>query len=60
MIAAVPLQHLDLVAVRVLHEEEARQQLAVAVELDDVARVQTRGLEARVLEIEVMPISSTA
>jgi hypothetical protein len=35
MVAAVPLQHLDLVPVGVLHEKETRHQRAVAMELFD-------------------------
>ena len=39
-IAPVPLQHLDLVAVRILHEEEPRHQRALAVKFLYLGRVQ--------------------
>ena len=48
------LEHLDLVAVRVGDEEEAREQRAVAVELDDPARGEAGGLEAGVLGVEIV------
>ena len=50
----MPLEHLDLVAVGVGDEEEAREQRAVPVELDELARGEARGLEARVLGVEVV------
>ena len=52
-VAAVALQHLDLVAVRVLHEEEPRHQAAVALKLLDVGGLQAELLEAPVLGVEV-------
>ena len=48
------LQHLDLVAVGVLDEEEPRHQPAVAVELLDVRRVQPLLLEPSVLGVQVI------
>ncbi len=36
----MPFQHLDLVAVRILHEEKARHETAVAVELLHVVRLE--------------------
>ena len=53
-IAAVPLQHLDLVAVGIGDEEEPRQQRAVAVELDDLARRQPGRLEAACSAVEIV------
>ena len=47
------LQHLDLVAVRVLDEEEPRHQRAVAVELLDVGGFEPLLLEPPVLGVEV-------
>src|SRR5690606_7941276 len=54
LVPAVALQHLDLVAVRILHEEEARHQRAVAVELLDVRGFESELLEAPVLGVEVV------
>ena len=53
-VSSVTLEHLDLVSVRVGDEEEAREQRAVAVELDDLARRQPGRLEAGVLGVEVV------
>src|SRR4051812_41047457 len=53
-IASVLLQHLDLVAVRVLHEEEARHQRAVAEEFLDRIRLEAFALEARMLGRKVV------
>ncbi len=50
----MPLQHLDLVAVRVLHEEEARHQGAVAKELFDVGGLQAGFAKAAVLGVEIV------
>src|ERR1700760_2287688 len=52
--ATMPLQNLDLVSVRILDEEEPREQLAVAVELDNVARRKSRGGEPRVFALDVV------
>ena len=41
-IASMPLQHLDLIAVGILNEEELREQLAVAHELLDVPAAHSR------------------
>ena len=54
MEAAVLLQHFDLVAVRVLHEEETRQKRALALEGDNVARRKTGRPETGVLGIEII------
>src|SRR4051794_23722584 len=53
-VAAVPLQDLDLVAVRVLDEEEPRHQPAVAVELLDRLRGDAGLGQAPVLAVEVV------
>jgi hypothetical protein len=50
----MPLQDLDLVAVRILDEEEPGHQGAVAEELLDVERLQTLVLEAGMLGIEIV------
>jgi hypothetical protein len=50
----VALQHLDLVAVGVLDEEEPRHQPAVAVELLDLGGLQPELLEPPVLGVEVV------
>src|SRR5262245_41007057 len=52
--AAAPLQNLDLVAVRILDEEKSGEQAAVPVEFDDLARLEPRGLKARVLAVEII------
>src|ERR1700722_1197673 len=52
--AAVPLQHLDFVAVGIFDEEEARDQFSVLVELDDLARLEPFGLETAMLSVEVL------
>src|SRR6056297_769775 len=48
------LQHLDLVAVRVGHEEELADKLAVGGEFHDLAGAEALGGEARVLGVEVL------
>jgi hypothetical protein len=48
----VALEHLDLVAVGVLDEEEARHQRALAVELLDVVGIEPLLLESPVLGVE--------
>src|SRR3954453_12808943 len=53
-VAAVPLQDLDLVAVRILNEEEPRHQPAVAVELLDRLRGDAGLGQAPVLAVEVV------
>ena len=58
-VAAVALQHLDLVAVRILHEEEPRHQAAVAVELLDVGGLQPERSEPPVLGVEVVDANAT-
>ena len=57
-ITTVPFEDLDLVAVRVLHEEEARHQRAVAVKFFDVVRIQTERLKPRVLRLGVVDAKS--
>src|SRR5579871_4028052 len=52
--ADVLLQHLDLVAVRILDEEKASDVLSVAVELDDLARVEALSLEAAMLGVQIV------
>src|ERR1700728_4673593 len=47
------LQHLDLVAVRIFDEEKAGDLLSVVIEFDDLARLETLGLEALVLSVEI-------
>jgi hypothetical protein len=49
--AAEPLQHLDLVAVRILDEEETGDRLPILVELHDLARLEALGLETPVLRV---------
>jgi hypothetical protein len=49
----VALQDLDPVAVRVLDEEEARHQRALALEFLDVGRIEPLLLEAAVLGVQV-------
>ena len=51
---AVALKHLDLVAVGVLDEEEARDQLPLRLELLDVERVQSEALEPRMFGGEIV------
>src|SRR3954467_781185 len=53
-VAAVPLQDLDLVAVRILNEEEPRHQPAVAVKLLDRLRGDAGLGQAPVVAIEVV------
>src|SRR3954451_6330969 len=53
-VAAVPLQDLDPVAVRVLDEEEARHQAAVAVKLLDRLRGDAGLGQAPVLAVEIV------
>jgi hypothetical protein len=50
----VLLQNLDLVAVRVLNEEEPRHQHAIAVELDDIAGLQPGGFEPRMFGVQII------
>src|ERR1700722_1220736 len=47
--AALPLQHLDLVAIRIFDEEEAPDQVGVFAELDDLARLEAFGVELAML-----------
>src|SRR6185312_16496210 len=54
LVSSVPLQHLDLVAVGVLQEEEAGHQPTVAVELLDRIRRQPRPDQPRMLAVEVV------
>jgi hypothetical protein len=49
----VPLQHLDLVPVGVLHEKETRHQRAVAMELLDRVGCKTQLFEPRVLAVQI-------
>jgi len=53
-VAAMPLEHLHLVAVGVLHEEEARHQRALAHELLDRVGIETGFGEAVVLGVEIV------
>src|SRR6267378_2652880 len=53
-VVAVTLQHLDLVSVWVLHEEEACDEPVVVAELLDVVGSQSQRLDARVLAREVI------
>src|SRR5271169_6579543 len=53
-IAAVPLHHLDLVAVWVLNKKEAGEQRPVMLEIDDVARCEAERFEAGMLSLEVV------
>ena len=52
-VSAVALEHLDLVAVGILDEEEARQRAAVVAELADRVGGEAGGGEAGVLGVEV-------
>src|SRR5215470_18716042 len=54
LVSSVPLQHLDLVAVGILQEEEPRHQSAVAVEFLDRVRGQPRRHQARMLAVEIV------
>src|SRR5215510_6407568 len=54
LVSSVPLQHLDLVAVGVLQEEEARHQAAVSVELLDRIRCQPCPDQPRMLAVEIV------
>ena len=49
----MPLQHLDLVAVRILYEEEAGHQCAVAMEFLDRCRIQAELGEPPVLTVQI-------
>src|SRR3954453_14233062 len=53
-VAAVPLQNLDLVAVRVLDEEEPRHQATVAVKLLDRLRGDSGLGQAPVLAVDIV------
>src|SRR5882762_10489850 len=53
-VVAVTLQHLDLVSVWVLHEEEACDEPVAVAELLDVVGSQSQRLDARVLAREVI------
>src|SRR3954452_10665057 len=53
-IAALPLQHLDLVAVRVGHEEERRERPAVVVEALHGRRREAQTLEAPALGVQIV------
>ena len=50
----MPLQHLDLVSIRILNEEKPRQQTAIAFELDDLAGFEAGFREAGMLCIEIV------
>jgi hypothetical protein len=53
-VAAVALQDLDLVPVRILDEKESRHQAAVSVKFLDVGGLQPEFLEAAVLGVEIV------
>src|SRR5271166_1941536 len=53
-VAAELLQHFDLISVRIFDEEEPRDLLTLAVELDDLARLEALGLEAAMLRVKVV------
>src|ERR1700722_2364601 len=50
----MPLQHLDLVSVRILDEEKPREQPALAIELNDLAWRKSRLSKARMLAFNVV------
>jgi hypothetical protein len=50
---ATPLQDLDLVAVGILDEEEPGDANAIAVELDDLLRVEAERADAVMLAVEI-------
>ena len=50
----MPLQHLDFVAVRIFDEEKARDQFAVILELNDLARFEPFGFEAAMLLVQIL------
>jgi hypothetical protein len=54
LIATVPLQHLDLVPVGVLHEKETCHQRPVAMKLLDRVWRQTQFFEPRVLAVQIL------
>ena len=49
-----PLQHLDLVAVGICHEEETRDDLAAGLEIHQLARLEPFGGEAGVFRVEII------
>src|SRR4051812_29479412 len=53
-IAALPLKNLDLVAVRILHEEERRERPAVVVEALHGRRREAQTLEAPALGVQIV------
>src|SRR5215218_9980957 len=63
LVAAAPLKNLDLVPVRILHEEEARQRRALELEFLQRCRAEAKGFEPGVLCLQIadrkcqMPIS---
>jgi hypothetical protein len=54
LIAPPPLKHLDLVAVRVGHEEERRERSAVVVEALHGRRREAQTLEAPALGVQIV------